>query len=88
MMQANPNVVGVMVVNSEGFPVKSNLDNTTTSQYGKLVVGKKSKIQAFKILSALVTILEGGSGREGKVNSARLGPNEPTHFLQNEVGES
>ena len=23
----------------QGFPVKSNLDNTTTSQYGKLVVG-------------------------------------------------
>jgi len=38
-IQANPNVLGVMVVNSEGFPVKSNLDNTTTSHYGRLVVG-------------------------------------------------
>ena len=36
----------------------------------------------------VTTILEGGSGREGKVNSARLGPNEPAHFLQDEVGKS
>ena len=29
-----PNVIGVMVLNSDGFPIKTNLDNTTTVQYG------------------------------------------------------
>merc|ERR1719427_709154 len=32
-----PNVIGVMVLNSDGFPIKTNLDNTTTVQYGHMV---------------------------------------------------
>ena len=31
-LQDSQNVIGVMVLNNEGFPVKSNLDNTTTVQ--------------------------------------------------------
>ena len=66
----------------QGFPVKSNLDNTTTSQYGKLVVGIFSK--CYQIWRHVW----GGSGWAGKVNSAGLGPDQPSHFLQDEVRES
>ena len=39
LFQDTQNVIGVMVLNKEGFPVNSNLDNTTTVQ-----VIKKEKI--------------------------------------------
>jgi hypothetical protein len=35
VLQDTQNVIGVMVLNNEGFPVKSNLDNTTTVQVTK-----------------------------------------------------
>uniref|UniRef100_A0A0K8TPR0 Dynein light chain roadblock n=1 Tax=Tabanus bromius TaxID=304241 RepID=A0A0K8TPR0_TABBR len=36
-IQSHKGVVGTIVVNSEGIPVKSTLDNTTTVQYAGLV---------------------------------------------------
>ncbi|XP_037951473.1 dynein light chain roadblock-type 2 [Teleopsis dalmanni] len=36
-IQAHKGVVGTIVVNNEGIPVKSTLDNTTTVQYAGLI---------------------------------------------------
>ena len=43
--QDTPNVMGVMVLNNEGFPIKSNLDNTTTVQYGHMIADLVEKVQ-------------------------------------------
>ena len=42
--QDTPNVIGVMVLNNEGFPIKSNLDNTTTVQYGHTIADLVEKV--------------------------------------------
>ena len=42
--QDTPNVIGVMVLNNEGFPIKSNLDNTTTVQYGHMIADLAEKV--------------------------------------------
>ncbi|XP_033255325.1 dynein light chain roadblock-type 2-like, partial [Drosophila miranda] len=36
-IQSHKDVVGTIVVNNEGIPVKSTLDNTTTVQYAGLM---------------------------------------------------
>ena len=36
-LQDTSNVMGVMVLNNEGFPIRSNLDNTSTVQYGHMI---------------------------------------------------
>ncbi|XP_066598244.1 dynein light chain roadblock-type 2 [Prorops nasuta] len=36
-IQSHKGVVGTIVVNSEGIPIKSTLDNTTTVQYAGLI---------------------------------------------------
>ena len=33
-----------MVLNNEGFPIKSNLDNTTTVQYGHMIADITEKV--------------------------------------------
>ena len=43
-IQDTPNVIGVMVLNNEGFPIKSNLDNTTTVQYGHMIADLAEKV--------------------------------------------
>merc|ERR1719320_1133595 len=45
-IQETQNVMGVMVLNYEGFPVKSNLDNTTTVQYGHMVAELAEKAKS------------------------------------------
>ena len=37
VLQDTSNVMGVMVLNNEGFPIRSNLDNTSTVQYGHMI---------------------------------------------------
>ena len=46
--QDTPNVIGVMVLNNEGFPIKSNLDNTTTVQYGHTIADLVEKVNIIK----------------------------------------
>ena len=46
--QDTPNVIGVMVLNNEGFPIKSNLDNTTTVQYGHTIADLVEKVNILK----------------------------------------
>ena len=36
-IQSSRNVVGVMVINNEGIPLKSTLDSSTTVQYGGMI---------------------------------------------------
>lgn len=36
-IQSHKGVVGTLVVNSEGIPIKSTMDNTTTVQYAGLI---------------------------------------------------
>ncbi|XP_023241218.1 dynein light chain roadblock-type 2-like [Centruroides sculpturatus] len=36
-IQSHKGVVGVIVTNSEGVPIKTSLDNTTTTQYAGLM---------------------------------------------------
>lgn len=36
-IQAHKGVIGVIVVNSEGIPIRSTLDNSTTVQYAGLI---------------------------------------------------
>ena len=38
-----------MVLNNEGFPIKSNLDNTTTVQYGHMIADITDKVNKPKI---------------------------------------
>ena len=37
-----------MVLNNEGFPIKSNLDNTTTVQYGHTIADLVEKVDILK----------------------------------------
>ncbi|XP_076047781.1 dynein light chain roadblock-type 2-like isoform X2 [Oratosquilla oratoria] len=45
-IQAHKGVVGVIVVNSEGIPIKSTLDNPTTIQYTGLISGLTDKAKS------------------------------------------
>uniref|UniRef100_A0A023FAQ0 Dynein light chain roadblock n=1 Tax=Triatoma infestans TaxID=30076 RepID=A0A023FAQ0_TRIIF len=36
-IQSHKGVMGVMVINGDGVPIKSSLDNTTTVQYAALI---------------------------------------------------
>lgn len=42
-IQSHKGVVGVIVINSEGIPIKSTLDNPTTVQYTGLISGLADK---------------------------------------------
>lgn len=45
-IQSHKGVVGTIVVNSEGIPVKSTLDNTTTVQYAGLISSLADKARS------------------------------------------
>jgi len=45
-IQAHKGVVGVIVVNAEGIPIKSTLDNPTTIQYTGLISGLTDKARS------------------------------------------
>ncbi|XP_019870903.1 dynein light chain roadblock-type 2 [Aethina tumida] len=45
-IQAHKGVVGTIVVNSEGIPIKSTLDNTTTVQYAGLISSLADKARS------------------------------------------
>ena len=52
MMQDTSNVMGVMVLNNEGFPIRSNLDNTSTVQYGHMIADICVKVNTITALSS------------------------------------
>ncbi|CAH0550845.1 unnamed protein product [Brassicogethes aeneus] len=45
-IQSHKGVVGTIVVNSEGIPIKSTLDNTTTVQYAGLISSLSDKARS------------------------------------------
>jgi len=45
-IQAHKGVVGTIVVNSEGIPIKTTLDNTTTVQYAGLISALADKARS------------------------------------------
>ncbi|KAJ8925374.1 hypothetical protein NQ315_009205 [Exocentrus adspersus] len=45
-IQSHKGVVGTIVVNSEGIPIKSTLDNTTTVQYAGLISSLADKARS------------------------------------------
>ncbi|KAA0203005.1 hypothetical protein HAZT_HAZT007911 [Hyalella azteca] len=45
-IQSHKGVVGVIVINSEGIPIKSTLDNPTTVQYTGLISGLADKARS------------------------------------------
>ncbi|KAK0090955.1 hypothetical protein PV326_003961 [Microctonus aethiopoides] len=45
-IQSHKGVVGTIVVNSEGIPIKSTMDNTTTVQYSGLISGLCDKARS------------------------------------------
>ncbi|KAJ8972379.1 hypothetical protein NQ314_000203 [Rhamnusium bicolor] len=45
-IQSHKGVVGTIVVNSEGVPIKSTLDNTTTVQYAGLISSLADKARS------------------------------------------
>ncbi|KAL3287390.1 hypothetical protein HHI36_001863 [Cryptolaemus montrouzieri] len=45
-IQSHKGVVGIIVVNSEGIPIKSTLDNTTTVQYAGLISSLSDKARS------------------------------------------
>lgn len=52
--QDTPNVIGVMVLNNEGFPIKSNLDNTTTVQYGHTIADLVEKVTLVDVFTKVM----------------------------------
>ena len=52
-------MMGVMVLNNEGFPIRSNLDNTSTVQYGHMIADICVKVNSMRVLyfPQVVTIL-------------------------------
>lgn len=36
-IQSHPGVIGIIVVNSDGIPIRTTLDNSTTVQYASLI---------------------------------------------------
>ncbi|XP_044745600.1 dynein light chain roadblock-type 2 [Coccinella septempunctata] len=45
-IQSHKGVVGIIVVNSEGIPIKTTLDNTTTVQYAGLISSLSDKARS------------------------------------------
>jgi len=45
-IQSHKGVVGTIVVNSEGIPIKTTLDNTTTVQYSGLISALADKARS------------------------------------------
>ncbi|XP_023012442.1 dynein light chain roadblock [Leptinotarsa decemlineata] len=45
-IQSHKGVVGTIVVNSEGIPIKTTLDNTTTVQYAGLISSLSDKARS------------------------------------------
>lgn len=45
-IQSHKGVVGTIVVNSEGIPIKTTLDNTTTVQYAGLISSLADKARS------------------------------------------
>ena len=45
-------MIGVMVLNNEGLPIKSNLDNTTTIQYGHTIADLVEKVEFYFLLKS------------------------------------
>ncbi|CAH1974887.1 unnamed protein product [Acanthoscelides obtectus] len=45
-IQSHKGVVGAIVVNSEGIPIKTTLDNTTTVQYAGLISSLADKARS------------------------------------------
>ncbi|KAK4884789.1 hypothetical protein RN001_001060 [Aquatica leii] len=45
-IQSHKGVVGTIVVNSEGIPIKTTLDNTTTVQYAGLISALSDKARS------------------------------------------
>ncbi|KAK5648237.1 hypothetical protein RI129_003129 [Pyrocoelia pectoralis] len=45
-IQSHKGVVGTIVVNSEGIPIKTTLDNTTTVQYAGLISALADKARS------------------------------------------
>ena len=79
-IQDTPNVIGVMVLNNEGFPIKSNLDNTTTVQYGHMIADLAEKVghilETFVMLYFTVYCLIILLSSPGQVDSPRPGPDQ------------
>lgn len=44
-IQSHKGVAGVVVVNSEGIPIKTTMDNTTTVQYAGLISQLSDKVK-------------------------------------------
>lgn len=45
-IQSHKGVIGIIVVNSEGIPIKTTLDNSTTVQYASLIHSLTSKARS------------------------------------------
>lgn len=43
-----------MVLNNEGFPIKSNLDNTTTVQYGHTIADLVEKVTLVDVFTKVM----------------------------------
>ena len=69
-----------MVLNNEGFPIKSNLDNTTTVQYGHMIADLAEKVghilETFVMLYFTVYCLIILLSSPGQVYRPRSGPDQ------------
>jgi len=45
-IQAHKGVIGIIVVNQEGIPIRTTLDNSTTVQYAGLIVSLTAKARS------------------------------------------
>ena len=45
-------MMGVMVLNNEGFPIRSNLDQTSTVQYGHMIADICVKVNNIRALDS------------------------------------
>ena len=48
---AHKGVIGTIVVNNDGIPIKSTLDNHTTTQYAGLINQLVDQVRGFSILN-------------------------------------
>jgi hypothetical protein len=51
-------VIGTIVVNNEGVPIKSTLDNATTVQYSGLLNNLVDQVQYFYYFLSLLSVLK------------------------------
>ena len=45
-IQSHPGVIGVIIVNAEGIPIRTTLDNSATTQYAALIQQLSSKAKS------------------------------------------